>query len=103
MVKQVSLITTSPEETLQKACDQLKEWNVAAVGIACFGPIDLDPKSPKYGYITSTPKVPWRDTDVVGTVKSLMKQKESDPDIPVGFTTDVNAAALAELHYGDHG
>ena len=62
---------------------------IKAIGIACFGPVDLDPKSETYGYITTTPKEKWRHTAIVPVFQRLGK--------PVAFETDVNAPALSEL------
>jgi fructokinase len=64
-----------------------------ALGIASFGPIDLSTVSPTYGYITSTPKPGWKNTSVA---KRLGKAFQ----VPVGFDTDVNGAALAEGRWG---
>ena len=58
-----------------------------------FGPVDLDPSSPSYGHITSTPKASWVDFDLAGTVQREL-------DIPVNFDTDVNAALLGEARWG---
>lgn len=66
-----------------------------AIGIGSFGPVDLHHDSPTYGCITSTPKPGWRDTDIVGPVRRAF------PAIPVGFDTDVNAAALGEHRWGN--
>jgi fructokinase len=65
-----------------------------AMGIASFGPIDLVRTSPTYGFITSTPKPGWRDTDIVGAVRKVF------PGLPIGFDTDVNGAALGEFYWG---
>lgn len=65
-----------------------------AVGIGSFGPLDLDRDSLTYGRVTSTPKPGWSQTDIVGAVRT------SFPDLPVGFDTDVNAAALGEHVWG---
>lgn len=65
-----------------------------AIGIASFGPLDLHEGSPTYGYITSTPKPGWKNTDIVGAVSRAF------PDLPIGFDTDVNAAALGEHCWG---
>ena len=64
-----------------------------AVGIGSFGPVDLDLASPSYGHITSTPKLAWANFDLAGTVASAL-------GVPVGFDTDVNAAALGEARWG---
>jgi len=90
--------TTTPAHTLQQAVDffrlqQAQLGQLSALGIASFGPVDLDPRSPAYGCITSTPKSGWRNTDMVGTIQRLLS-------LPVGFDTDVNAAALAEGRWG---
>jgi fructokinase len=65
----------------------------SAIGIGCFGPVILDKRSAKYGCIGKTPKAGWSDVDVVG----MLAQEFS---CPVGFDTDVNAAALAEHRWG---
>ena len=61
--------------------------------IASFGPVDLHPDSPTYGFITSTPKPGWANVDIAGTIRDALA-------VPVGFDTDVNAAALAEWRWG---
>jgi len=64
-----------------------------AVGIASFGPVDPDPRSPHHGYITTTPKPGWGHTDFLGPVSAAL-------NVPVGFDTDVNGAALGEFRWG---
>lgn len=66
----------------------------AALGIASFGPVDLDKTSPTYGFVTTTPKPGWQNFDLLGAFAEFQ--------VPVGFDTDVNAPALAELRYGGH-
>ncbi len=95
---EVRFPTTTPEETLGKAITYFKKMAtkhgpLAAMGIAAFGPLDPNPNSPTFGYITTTPKPHWGNADVVGTM-----QKEFN--VPVGFDTDVNGAALAEHLWG---
>jgi len=89
--------TTTPEETLGRAIAFLKEESIgeplAAVGVACFGPVDLNPRSPTFGSITSTPKQGWANTDVRGRLAQAL-------GVPVGFDTDVNGAALGEHRWG---
>lgn len=70
------------------------QQSLQAVGIASFGPIDLDIESPMYGHITSTPKPTWRNTDLVGMVRREFG------DLPIGFDTDVNGGALGEYFWG---
>lgn len=67
---------------------------IAALGIASFGPVDLDVRSPTWGSITSTPKPGWANTDLVGRLRRDLG------DVPVGFDTDVNGAALGERSWG---
>lgn len=74
---------------------QRQRGALQAIGIGSFGPLDLNRHSPTYGHITSTPKLSWRNTDIVGAVR------RSFPDVPVGLDTDVNAAALGEYHWGN--
>ena len=86
--------TTTPAETLGRVVEFFRgHGDVAAVGIASFGPVDPDPASPTYGHITTTPKPGWAHTDVAGAVGRAL-------DVPVGFDTDVNAAALGEWRWG---
>ncbi|CAN5154897.1 ROK family protein [soil metagenome] len=67
---------------------------VKALGIASFGPVELHPDSPTFGLITSTPKPGWQNTDLITPLRRAVG------DIPVGFDTDVNGAALAERRWG---
>ena len=89
--------TTTPGETIARAIEFFRQAAgdemPAAVGIGSFGPIDADPESPTFGHITSTPKPGWAHTDLAGAVARAL-------DVPVGFDTDVNAAALAEHRWG---
>lgn len=96
--KQTTFPTTTPEETLQRVKEFLRAGQaqygaLAGIGIASFGPVDPDPLSPTYGYITATPKPGWSDFDFVGALRIEF-------DIPIGFDTDVNGAALGEWRWG---
>lgn len=92
-----TLPTTSPEETLGRIEEILTNWRsehgFATLGIASFGPIDLDERSPHYGEITSTPKPGWRRTQVRDRLARATA-------VPTAFDTDVNGAALAEMRWG---
>jgi fructokinase len=88
--------TTLPAETVAAAVGFFREHapgRLRAVGIASFGPVDLDPLSACYGSITSTPKSGWQNFNIVAAVAKAL-------NVPVGFDTDVNAAALAEARWG---
>jgi len=85
--------TSSPEETLRQVTEFFDQYELDAIGIGSFGPIDVTPDSPTYGYITNTPKAGWGNTDIVGPLKARYH-------VPVAWTTDVNAAAAGELEAG---
>lgn len=90
----VQFPTTTPQETLGRVVDFLKaEGPLEAVGVACFGPVDPNPDSPTFGFITTTPKAGWAHTDIVGPIRRAL-------GVPVGFDTDVNGAALGEHCWG---
>ena len=55
--EQISIPTTTPKETIPKMIAYFRGKGIDALGIACFGPIELDRDSEKYGYITTTPKL----------------------------------------------
>ncbi len=88
--------TTSPRATTASAIDFLREQSngkLKAVGIGSFGPVDLRLNSSTFGYITSTPKSGWQNYDFAGAIRTALR-------VPVGFDTDVNAAALGEARWG---
>ncbi|WP_420645182.1 ROK family protein [Candidatus Leptofilum sp.] len=90
--------TTQPAETIQRAIDffqtQIAErGTLAAIGIASFGPLDPHPNSPTFGHITTTPKPGWANADLVGPIRQAF-------NVPIGFDTDVNGAALSEGKWG---
>jgi fructokinase len=89
--------TTTPTETIGRAIaffeEQQQHARLAAIGISSFGPVDPNPASPTFGYITSTPKSGWAHTDFVGAIRKALRTA-------VGFDTDVNGAALGEYRWG---
>ncbi len=93
--------TTTPEETLgrvvaffQREATALPVGEtIAAWGVATFGPAGVQPGAADYGFITTTPKPGWRHTDVLGALRAAF-------DVPAGFDTDVNGAAVAEWKWG---
>ena len=97
LLAETRIETTTPEETIGRAVEFLRRAapgrSLAAVGIASFGPVDLDRGSPTWGHITSTPKPGWAGTDLAGHVARAL-------ELPVGFDTDVNGAALGEHRWG---
>ncbi|MFN8124987.1 MAG: ROK family protein [Candidatus Nanopelagicales bacterium] len=96
--------SADPVETLAAAADfiaaQVAERGpLSAIGIGSFGPCDPSPDSATYGYVTSTPKPGWTNTDVIGILLRQLSQRGVD-EVPIRFDTDVNAAALGEQKYG---
>lgn len=94
----VRIPTTSPGETIGRVIAFLRgqgaaHGTLAAVGIASFGPVDPRPGSARFGFITSTPKPGWANTDLAGAVRRAL-------GVPVGFDTDVNGAGLGEWRHG---
>jgi fructokinase len=93
ILDQADFETTTPEETLGSIRAWLSSRSYDSIGIASFGPIDARKGSPRYGYITSTPKPGWKNTDVLGLLGVR------DGPVPYIFDTDVNAPAMAEYVY----
>lgn len=93
IVERIHIPTTVPTETIPQVIAFFKKYQIEAIGIGSFGPIDVNPGSATYGNITSTPKTGWKDYPFVQEIKSALS-------VPVGFNTDVNAAALGEATFG---
>ncbi len=98
ILDEVRIETRAPAETLNEVCRYFhaaaaKFGVLAGVGIGGFGPLDLKPQSPTFGFITSTPKPGWKNTDLAGALRRELRR-------PVWLDTDVNAAALGELQWG---
>jgi len=97
IVDEAQFPTTTPLETLGHVVEFFTRpregVRLAAIGVSSFGPIDPDPLSPTYGYITTTPKPGWAHTDVVGLLGETL-------GVPVGWDTDTNGAALGEHRWG---
>lgn len=93
ILERVSIPTRTPEETVPDMLDFFRGKGIAAMGIGCFGPIELDKTAPNYGSITTTPKLAWQNYPIVRVFREAL-------GVPVGFDTDVNAAALGEATWG---
>ena len=88
--------TTSPQATIDQIIAFFRDQagrELSAVGVGAFGPVDLHPESPTFGFITSTPKVGWQQYDLAWTLYRALQ-------VPIGFDTDVNAAAAGEARWG---
>ena len=97
VIEQRSVVTTTPDETLGQlraiVDDWYDEYRFPAIGVASFGPVDLDQSSPCYGAIRTTTKRGWVGTPVVDVLTG-------DLPVAVAFDTDVNGAAMAEMCWG---
>jgi fructokinase len=97
IVEEVRFATTAPEETLKKTIQFfepfVQDGRIRSIGVGSFGPIDLDPASSTYGYITATPKPGWSNTDVRGILERALK-------VHIVIESDVNAAAVGEAMWG---
>jgi fructokinase len=92
------LPTGDPAATLSAIAQVLERWQATlgkfdAIGVAAFGPLDLRRDSRSYGRIGTTPKERWTGIDLAGFFCKRFA-------LPVGFTTDVIGAALAEGRWG---
>lgn len=93
IIEQTSFPTTNPEENMEQIYSYFKGKDLEALGIGSFGPVDVDKNSDTYGYIKRTPKQYWRNFNLVGAISKQFS-------LPIGFDTDVNAAALGEMEWG---
>lgn len=86
--------TTSPRETLDQCLAFFRSQPALdALGVGCFGPLELRRDARDYGHVTATPKPGWSNADIVGPLARGL-------GVPVGFDTDVNAAVLGEARWG---
>ena len=93
IIDRISFLTGNQEETIQKIIQYFLKWKIEALGIGCFGPVDLNKNSKTYGFIMNTPKKGWSYCNGAGRFAGILK-------VPVGFDTDVNGAVLGEVTYG---
>ena len=91
VVEKTQFPTTTPIETLDKTIAFFSRFeNLAGLAVGSFGPIDIDPNSKTYGFITTTPKPHWANVDIVGALRRAL-------NVPIYFTTDVNSSAYGEV------
>ena len=97
IIDQLTIPTVSPEETMPLVIEFFKQFenNLLAIGIGSFGPIDVNPESSTYGFITQTPKLKWRNYDFLGSIQKAF------PNVKTAWTTDVNASAYGEYAVRD--
>lgn len=93
IIKKKEIKTSTPEETLGSLASFMEEFEYEAIGIASFGPLNLNKKDPGFGTVTSTPKPGWQNFKMLDYLsKSIPKQ--------ISIDTDVGAAAAAEYILG---
>jgi fructokinase len=89
--------TQDPGDTLDRVVayfnNSMEKYSLRGIGLASFGPVDLNPDSDTYGYITSTPKKRWQYFDIKGELERSL-------GFEIPFDTDVNGAVLAEHLWG---
>jgi len=99
LIDQVRIKTEQPGVVLEQIIAFFKakqiELNkqIQAIGIASFGPINLDANSDDFGCFFDTPKAGWSRFPLIASLKAEF-------DVPYRLETDVSGALLAELKYG---
>lgn len=93
ILEQVSIPTKTPEETIPLIIDYFKDKGIVSLGVAAFGPVDVNKESETYGRILNTPKLAWQNYDLIGNLQKALQ-------IPMELDTDVNGSCLGELTFG---
>lgn len=93
IIEQVSIPTTTPEETIPLIINYFKDKEIEALGIGSFGPVDVNKDSETYGFILDTPKTAWKYYDFLGNLKKELQ-------VPMELDTDVNGSCLGEMTFG---
>lgn len=97
IIAETRFLTTTPQETLQCVCNfftpYIQSHQLMGIGLGSFGPVDVNPSSPSYGYITTTPKPNWANTDILGVLEHQL-------GVPMAIDMDVAASALGEYRWG---
>lgn len=101
IISRTQFKTTTPKKTISLIHNFFSslqlEGDLKGVGIACFGPLDLNHNSQNFGSITETTKIAWSNYPILNEIAKIF------PSIPIRINTDVNAGALAEYLWGNHG
>ncbi len=92
--KKIVIPTSTPAKTMKGVVEFFsKEKKLDAIGIASFGPLEINPDSKHFGKITTTPKLAWQDFNYLTYLKKFFS-------CPIAINTDVNGAAVGELEWG---
>lgn len=90
IMDELRLPTEGPEQTITACLDFFRKYpGLKSLAIGSFGPIELNPRAEKYGFILDTPKKGWANRDILGMIRQGL-------DVPLFWTTDVNSAAYGE-------
>ena len=92
IIDQVQIPTETPDKSMPKVVEFFKKYPIKSLGIASFGPIDINPKSENYGKLLTKVKPNWQDFSLVEALKSL--------NVPIKIDTDVNGSCIGEMHFG---
>ena len=95
IIAEARFATTTPAETIGQVIEFFTPYasQLQGIGLGSFGPFDADPASPTYGYITTTPKPHWGNTNILG----MLQQKLN---LPIAVDMDVAVAGLGEAKWG---
>lgn len=88
-----------PTSDIESTMSQVEDFfssqaGIKGLGVATFGPVNLDKNSSEYGTIYNAPKPKWNNV----SLKNLLSKITS---VPIIFDLDVNCAAKGELDYGN--
>lgn len=90
--EQVKFPTENPEQTMSRIVEYFRNKKIEALGVASFGPIELNDKKPLYGHVLESSKTEWRYFDVLGSLKEL--------NVPMRLDTDVAGSCIGEHEFG---
>ena len=95
IIAEARFATTTPAETIGQVCDFFAPYvnQLQGIGLGSFGPFDVDPASPTYGYITTTPKPNWANANILGMLREKI-------NLPFAVDMDVVVAGLGEAKWG---
>lgn len=93
IVDQMETPTLTPEETMRVMLAFFQKYELEALGIGTFGPVELNLSSDKYGSILNSPKAGWQGFN-------FYRYFQENIGCKVVVDTDVNVAALGEHRMG---
>ena len=95
IIAEARFATTTPSETIGQVIDFFMPFvnQIQGIGLGSFGPFDVNPNSPTYGYITTTPKPYWGNTNILGMLREKI-------NLPIAVEMDVAVSGLGEAKWG---